>query len=445
MVNHFRYNFSNNRVGIPGHTHDTVINLETFQYLTQKRSFATPVQLINNHFISNETKYFLKKSELNLIFGFTNNSLTELEEKITIPAIKMNLANTLYHLKFKHNFTDKLNLLIGFQGMYQQTKNDRSAIEFLIPNGHTLDNGVYAIFNRRVARWNLQAGARYDSRNLRSTEAFKGNPSINKQFDNLNYAIGAVHNTKKTSLRINFSNAYRAPHFSELLSNGVHHGSLRYELGNQQLKAEKANQMDVLLDVHNEHLALTINPFYTFFQNFIYVEPKDSIVEGYAYFEYQQEPKVDIYGIDVGLHYHPHFAHFLHLESSFSTIQFDTPGKNTISLIPQNRINSFIKLNFSKKGVFTLNQLVLQHTYHFAQNQVSTFETPSKAYHLFNSALNFKLTKKQEYFIDLGFKNFLNESYINHLSRLKNIQLPNPGWNVYLSVKYHFTKQQSNN
>jgi iron complex outermembrane recepter protein len=444
-VSHLRYNFSNNHFGIPGHTHDTSIVFEKFQYLTQKRNFATPVQVIRNHFTSSETKYFYKKGEVNFILGFTLNSLSEFEEKITIPAIKMKLSNYLYHIKLRHDFTSKLSLLSGFQGMYQRTINDKEALEFLIPNGNTLDNGLYSILNYKHNKWNFQGGVRYDTRLLKSTENFKGSPTIDRSFYSLNYSLGTVHNSKNTTFRVNFSNAYRAPHFNELLSNGVHHGSLRYELGNANLKAEQANQIDVLFDYHNEHISVIINPFYTYFQNYIYIEPLDSFASGYTFFEYQQEKTTQIYGLDFGIHYHPHFAHFLHLESSFSTIEFLTNSNNSLPLIPQNRINTFVKLNFKMKSKLQFNQLVLQHLYYFNQNKVSTFELPSRAYHLFNLAFNFSTTNKNPIFIDLGFKNFLNENYINHLSRLKNIQLPNPGWNVYLSLKYVLKDQISNN
>jgi outer membrane receptor protein involved in Fe transport len=36
----------------------------------------------------------------------------------------------------------------------------------------------------------------------------------------------------------------------------------------------------------------------------------------------------------------------------------------------------------------------------------------------------------------LGVKNILNERFIDHLSRLKNIAMPAPGRNFYLSVQF---------
>jgi iron complex outermembrane receptor protein len=440
-ITHLRYNFVNNRVGIPGHSHDSIINLDDFKYNYQSRNQTIPAQLVQNHYMSLESKYFFSKGEFVFLGGQTLNSLTELEDKLTIPGIKMNLSNTLYHLKLKYNLSEKISFLTGFQGMYQQTINDPFALEFLIPSGTSLDNGLYFISFLEHKKWNFQAGLRFDSRQITSLESFKGNDKLAKSYSNLNYSAGAIRNSKNTRLRFNVSNAYRTPHFTELLSNGTHHGALRYEIGNQELVPEIASQADVLMEYHNEHLALTFNPFYNYIQNFIYVNPTDSFIGSYRVFNYEQLSQVHVSGFDFGIHYHPHFAHFLHLESSYSFINMDTKTDFNLPLIPQNRINTFVKLNFKMKHKFKLEQFVVQHAYYFEQNQVAVYETESKAYNLINLALNFKIDSKNPFYIDVAFKNILNENYINHLSRLKDIDLAHPGFNFYLSLKWNFNSE----
>jgi iron complex outermembrane recepter protein len=437
-VNHLRYNFVKNRIGIPGHTHDSIINFNDFRYDYQSRAQTIPAQLIQNHYLSLESKYFFNKGELVFVGGQTINSLTELEDKLTIPGIKMNLSNTFYHLKLKYNLNEKIYFLSGVQGMFQQTINNPLALDFLIPNGNSLDNGIYFISFLEHKKWNFQAGLRFDARQLKSLELFKGNEVIQKSYSNLNYSAGAVRNSKNTRIRFNASNAYRAPHFTELLSNGTHHGALRYEIGNQNLVPEIASQADVLLEYHNEHLALTLNPFYNYIQNFIYVNPTDSFVGSYRLFYYDQQKEVHVSGFDFGVHYHPHFAHFLHLESSYSYINMDTRTNYKLPLIPQNRINTLVKFNFKMKQKVKLEQIVFQHSYYFQQNNVAIDETESQAYNLINLALNFKVDSKNPFYIDFAVKNLLNENYINHLSRLKDIELANPGINFYLSLRWNF-------
>lgn len=435
-ITHFRYNFVSNQVGIPGHSEDSLVDFNSFKYTFQERKITVPFQEIRNHFASIESKYFFTRGEVNLILGQTSNQLTELEESTEFPAIKMTLNNSLYHFKFKYNINENLSLLSGVQGMFQVTKNEKEASEFLIPKGKTNDNGAYLLAFLSYKKWNFQSGIRYDTRQLKSLEDFNGFPRISKSYDNLNFSLGAVRNTKKTTLRFNLSNAYRSPHFSELLSNGEHHGTLRYEIGDPNLKTEKGTQADVAFEFHNEHLSFTVNPFYSLFQNYIYINPSDSMIDNLTIYHYKQMDQADLYGIDLGVHYHPHFAHFMHIESSFSSISIQGETKNAIAFIPQNRINTFLKFSIKMKQKFKLEQIVLQHSIYFKQTQIAFYETPSKMYNLINAALNFKWDLKTPIYFDLGFKNITNESYINHLSRLKNIQLESPGFNFYFSVKY---------
>lgn len=85
-----------------------------------------------------------------------------------------------------------------------------------------------------------------------------------RYFNGLTGSIGAVCNINDHfNLRLNLARGFRTPNMSELASNGVHEGSIRYELGNQQLKAEYSLQADLGLDfthamsLHNWHFLPT--------------------------------------------------------------------------------------------------------------------------------------------------------------------------------------------
>jgi iron complex outermembrane receptor protein len=58
-------------------------------------------------------------------------------------------------------------------------------------------------------------------------------------FSGLTGSVGAVWNvTDHTNIRLNIARGFRAPNMSELGSDGGHEGTLRYEIGNPDLKAE---------------------------------------------------------------------------------------------------------------------------------------------------------------------------------------------------------------
>jgi iron complex outermembrane receptor protein len=71
-----------------------------------------------------------------------------------------------------------------------------------------------------------------------------------------------------------------------------------------------------------------------------------------------------------------------------------------------------------------------------AQRKVAFMETPSESYNVLDVAMAFELTGKQRWEFRLGVKNLLNEQYIDHLSRLKNIGMPAPGRNAYVSIHF---------
>lgn len=100
-----RYNLVQNRIGIPGHTHDTVFTPESFQTSMQKRSETIPAQVISNHYAFMDNTFYLKRSTLKLLTGFTYNNLKEFDEKITVPGIDMILTNYTYNLQWRRNLS----------------------------------------------------------------------------------------------------------------------------------------------------------------------------------------------------------------------------------------------------------------------------------------------------------------------------------------------------
>lgn len=440
-VSNVKYNFQANRTGIPGHTHDSIVNPLSFQVSQQNRKATIPAQVIRNHFLSWENKFFFRKRELQTMLGFTQNQLNEFDEKVTIPGISMSLQNYLAQVRLKEDL-GSIHVNYGVQFMHQRNQNNEKASEKLLPNVEMTDIGAYFLANRSWKKWTVQAGVRYDIRNTVSLESFKGNDRINKQFQSFNGSLGTIYKREKTTWRLNYSSGFRAPHVTELLANGFHHGALRYEIGNQNLRSELANQLDATFEFHHEHLELIINPFISYFQNFIYLNPLDTLIESLPAFAYEQKDDLWMYGLDISYHYHPHFAHWIHLDQQASLIQAVDNSNNALSLMPQNRIQTALRFVFSSKRKFKFDQIAIQHIYALEQNRVATFETKSPAYQLLHAAIHMS-TKISGHTLKfhVGVRNALNERYIDHLSRLKNIDMPSPGINFIAGLQFNFENQ----
>jgi iron complex outermembrane receptor protein len=364
-----RYNFYQGRIGLPGHTHDSIPDVTSFLTTNQNRDRNVPAQVIQNHFLSVENKFFFNKHQLYVTLGNTNNNLKEHEEKFFFPDIIMNLNNSVYNVKWRYKISRKVETIMGSQGMFQLNRNGAEAVEFLIPNSNTADAGVYGLVKFKHDKYNFLIGARIDNR------VINANDNFNKNYFGFNYSAGLARLGTHTTTRINLSSGFRAPNTSELLSDGIHHGSFRYELGNENLETEKAVQVDASLAVHLDDFEFILNPFYNYIQNYIYLQAMDSVIEQFDVYGYTQADFAQLYGVDIGLHYHPHKAHWLHFESSFSNVFAEDINRKALPLIPQTRLNNQIKVDFNSHKKFSINNLTVQYQYFFKQNRLGLLET----------------------------------------------------------------------
>lgn len=452
-VFNLRYHTAYNRLGIPGHTHQEDATTEDFLRDVRSRRATLPAQLIFNNFLLAENKWFFKRAELLFQLGNTNNFLREFDEKITIPRTRLGLNNSTYNLRYTYHIREHIDIKFGAQGMVQTNRNTGTSMAYLIPDGNSIDNGAYALLSATHKKWRFQAGLRYDLRLITSfrpevdsslTTNLDVNP-IDRRYSSWNASAGAVHNTKRTTTRFNVSSGFRAPHLAELLADGLHHGSSRYERGDRNLVSEQAIQLDVALELHFEHLEIIINPYFNRIQNFIYLQNSDSMIGSYKVFEFKQLDLAYLYGGEVGVHYHPHRIHRLHLESNFSiTIGQDAQG-NALNLMPQPNTTNRIRFDIVNQQKFQVKSVLLEHQYFLPQNRVGMNELPSGEYHLVHLALDMGIRDNEHFSFKAGVRNLTNSSYIAHLSPFRNLEIPQPGINFFLSVKYNFSNQFKNN
>jgi iron complex outermembrane receptor protein len=112
--------------------------------------------------------------------------------------------------------------------------------------------------------------------------------ALSKTYTGFTYSAGGVYSFEKIKLRSNISSGFRAPNTSELLSNGTHEGTNRYEIGNTQLKNEKATQIDFSVEREGEHFDISVNAFYNNIADYIFLSPEDTLVNNDPVFTYQQ-------------------------------------------------------------------------------------------------------------------------------------------------------------
>ncbi|MES2799988.1 MAG: TonB-dependent receptor [Bacteroidota bacterium] len=435
-VANFRYDYSTSTVGIPGHTHDSIAEFEDFLSTEQLRKKTLPVQYLTNHIASLDNKFILGKHTIQVQTSFTFNQLIEYEEKVTIPELVLNTYNFPYKVNVETRQSEHLKFNYGLQGMYLFQVNSPKAEERLVPDAQQSDNGFYFLTSWNRKKWRLQGGLRFDMRVLNSSVDEKFTEAFSKTFFGYNFSLGANYAfSAKSIFRLNVSSGFRVPHLSELLSNGLHHGTFRYEIGADNLTTEKAIQLDFSYEFTGEHLSLVVNPFVTAIQDYIFIEPQDSIIDGVQVFRYQQSlAPVMQTGADLGIHWHPHFAHILHFESTVSYLAMFSDNSAVFSFVPQPRWTNAISARFEMKGKFKVENVALQYNYYFSQRTVSQFETTSADYGVLDIGTQLAWDGKVPIQLQLGCRNLTNANYINHLSRLKTLGVANPGRSFYAKL-----------
>ncbi|MAZ58739.1 MAG: hypothetical protein CMP56_04990 [Flavobacteriales bacterium] len=433
-----RYQYNNDEVGIPAHDCDG-LNLITIEEITSSSldlsedyEMTRPTQYIVNHLFNFETKYFTSKIKYSFFAGYFINNLQEFE-KWTIPAFDMDLSTTNLRLNLDFE-VGELSVNTGVQ--YNRQENLNNIKSRLIPDSYSNDMGVYTTIDFEKNNFGFNTGVRLDYKEIVCNDY-----NYNELFNAFNSSVGVFYKKNDHLTRLTYSGSYRAPHLSELFSNGLHHGTNRYEVCDSNLDIEHSHQFDFKYQWNDEHFGFVVNPFIQLITDFIAINPIDSFyLDRYRIYNYVQYDEVHISGVELNVHYHPHFLHNLHIEQSYSFINtLNKANDSNLFFTPANKIKS--KLNFDLDIYnlpFGLKKVSLYHLYAFAQNNIVSFESASDSYSILNAELLFNPLINLS--LVVGVKNIFNKEYIPHLSRIKEVAggVPEPGRSFHVSLKYDF-------
>jgi iron complex outermembrane receptor protein len=263
--------------------------------------------------------------------------------------------------------------------------------------------------------------------------------ALDNNFQNVSASLGYKTNIFKHILsRINVATGFKAPNLAELTSDGVHHGSNRYEIGNPDLQSEQNVQLDVSLEYNTDHLELFANGFYNYIYNYIFISPNGEVEDGYDVYKYIQEDAA-LYGGEFGFHLHPHPLDWLHLFSSFEMVVGEQSDGSYLPLIPANQFTNTLRTEFHIKNWLSSGFAAVTLESVLNQDKVSEFETASKGYNLLNIGAGGTFNVSKIHFdLSLNLNNAFNKTYISHLSRLKSAGIPNIGRNFIVSLKFNY-------
>ena len=164
-------------------------------------------------------------------------------------------------MKYLFPKKDKSEFVLGSNILFQENKNIGE--EALIPDAKKNDFGVYGLTHIHTSNLDIMIGLRADYRTIKKTD-------FDKNFSSLTSSLGFKRKLgEKGVMRINFSRGYRAPNLSELFSEGVHHGTAQYEIGNKNLKVEKSSQTDLSIETSTSNSTFGMDIFYNKLSDYI--------------------------------------------------------------------------------------------------------------------------------------------------------------------------------
>ena len=407
------------------------------------RNLSVPFQQVGHSKLSITNNFIIAKGQIRFNAGYQENDREEYSDSKYSPAMWLRLKTINYDLKYylpeKNNFETAL----GVSGMRQD--NENRADEFLIPDYSLNDFGIFSSIKKSYALTTINAGVRYDHRNLNVPELYIDTAlkfkAMKQQFSSISASVGITHQlTEKLDLKTNIGRGFRAPNIPELSSNGVHEGIQKFEIGNPDLKPETSLQFDFGILFESKTVEASLNLFLNNIDNFIYTRKLNNEIKTdqgidypiYMYVQGQSTLKGGEFTLDV----HP--VKRLHFENSLSFVQGQNEAiDQPLPFIPPLKIVNELKYEFSDKpkARFTGTYVKLELVSSATQNRIDVFETPTKAYSLLNLGVGSNLRLgKQLALLYLRVGNLFNKSYYDHLSRMKEIGVNGPGRNLSLGI-----------
>ena len=434
-------------VAIGGEEGEAIATEDDFRSYTPQ----VPFQKIHHYKAVSNSSFVLGNGSLKTILGWQQNRRQEYGEILTPDEYGLYFfLNTVnYDVRYNLPELNKWNISVGANGMYQKSQN--KGTEFLIPDYHLFDFGIFALARKSFEKLDVSGGLRFDTRQEKADalyldafgertdhpdgDSFLQFSDIDAQFQGFSGSIGATYQfSEQVFAKLNLSKGFRTPNIAEISANGVHEGTVNYIIGVPTLKAESSWQWDFALGVNSHYITAELDLFSNKINNYIYLEKLsrsmggDSLTDGYATYKYTSGD-AHLYGSELSIDVHPAPIDWLHFENGFSwvrAVQADQPDSTrNLPFTPAPKLTSELKANVKKIGKNLVNGFFMigVDNYFRQDHFYSAYgtETATPGYTLLNVGLgaDFVSNNRTLFSLFINANNLTDVAYQNHLSRLK--------------------------
>lgn len=318
--------------------------------------------------------------------------------------------------------------LLGWDGVvglqYMQQKLNIDGEESILAPTKTKKWSLFALENKTIQDFDFQLSARIDQQKIDidsakkdySDEAYSAAAGVDWNFAP-NYKLSLIG-----------SHQERLPLAQELYADGNHLATNTYERGNENLKVEKSNNLELGFAFDNGTVDYKINAYHNWFDNYIYADTTDRY-ENFRLVDYKQD-KARFYGLEASAGYVVNDTYKL---SVFGDAVRGKIDNENAPRVPGGRLGTKVDVNFADGWTG------LAEYYHvFKQNQIAEFETKTPGYNMVNLGVNYagRYLKDSDYRVYFKANNLLDQTVYQHASFLSNI--PQVGRNFTIGVDFNF-------
>lgn len=343
---------------------------------------------------------------------------------------------------------------LGASGQIQQ--NRVSGFSYLIPNFDAWQSGLWAMVTRPLnTRWSFSGGARVDfagqsvqtfdqvryNQNDEIVDTLRLLQGFQRNYANWSASLGFVYNpSKQYRWRFNLASSFRLPTVPELGADGVHHGTFRHEQGNPNLLSERGWHLDVAWEAETRNSHWSVTPFFYYFDRFIFLNPTGqfSPLQGAGQlFAYEQAQALQS-GLEMSFDTHlgKHWQIKSWLDGVFG---YNLTDGYPLPFIPPASGGAEVEFHLEdtkrwKHPFVRINLRGAAPQYLIARNERQT-----EGYFLVGAALgtSFEFSGMMVD-VQAEVQNLLNQSYMVHMNRYRLLNIPEPGRNLFLTLRIHF-------
>lgn len=316
----------------------------------------------------------------------------------------------------------------------QSYKFSALGAEAFLPEVENTKAALFALIEQKSERHTFSQSVRVEKINMARTASDNFGVAQKKTFSSTNGAFGyQFQANEENSFATHLSYTERAPTFQELYAKGGHLATGTFEQGNEMLKLEKSEAIELIYKNITNKNNFTFNLYGQRFDNFISLNPSNSIdaTTNLPVYNYQQLGAV-LYGTD--------------LENRFQFMETEKGSWSFISKFDYVRAKeAHSNRNIPRISPARLSGALeyLQETWStdlevqrvFEQRDVALFENKTAAYTLTNLGYNYNFkSEKRQANLFFRLRNIFDVEARNHISTLKEIS-PLPGRNAIIGAQ----------